>query len=53
MLLGFANLSSASSKMGEIKRKIGDRLGVKGRIHVEDYLEFFNIKTDRYIKPMV
>lgn len=47
-LLGYANLPSASQKMGEIKRKVGDRLGVKGKIHTEDYFEFYGIKTDRY-----
>ena len=51
-ILGFANLPSASKKMSEIKRVVGDRLGVKGKLHIEDYLEFFNIKTDRYKKPI-
>lgn len=52
-LLGYANLPSASAKMSEIKRVVGDRLGVKGKIHVEDYLAYFKIKTDRYLKPVV
>lgn len=51
-ILGFSNLPSASKKMSEIKRVVGDRLGVKGKLHIEDYLEFFNIKTDRYKKPI-
>ena len=51
-LLGYADLSSASKKVGEIKRAVGDRLGVKGKIHVEDYLEYFGIKTDRYKSPL-
>lgn len=50
-LLGFKNISGASCKMTEMKRKIGDRLGVKGRIHTEDYLLYFGIETDRYVKP--
>ena len=52
-LLALSNLPQASSKMSEIKRKVGDRLGVKGKIHIEDYLEHFNIKTDRYVKAVL
>ncbi len=52
-LLGYSNISGASAKMGEIKRVVGDRLGIKGKIHTEDYLEYFKIKTDRYLKPVV
>ena len=52
-LLGYSNISGASAKMSEIKRVVGDRLGVKGKIHVEDYLAYFKIKTDRYLKPVV
>lgn len=52
-LLGFTHLSGASQKMNEMKRAVGDRLGVKGRIHTEDYIEFFNIKTDRYKKSEI
>ena len=51
-LLGFVDIAGASKKMSEIKRVVGDRLGVKGKIHTEDYLEFFKIKTDRYLKPI-
>lgn len=50
-LLGYKNIASASEKLTEIKRVVGDRLGVKGRIHTEDYFLFFGIKTDRYTKP--
>lgn len=50
-LLGFANLPSASKKMNDIKKTVGDRLGIKGKMHTEDYLEFYGIKTDRYKKP--
>ena len=51
-ILGFKHLSQASIKMGDIKRSVGDRLGIKGRVHTEDYFEFFGIKTDRYSKSM-
>lgn len=48
-LLGLA-YQVAARKMREIKRK-SDRLGVQGKIHTEDYFDYFNI-TDRqrYIK---
>lgn len=40
----------AARKMREIKFKF-DRLGIQGKIHTEDYFEYFNI-TDkqRYVK---
>ena len=47
-LLGLCDESCASKKMGEIRRVVGDRLGIKGKIHTEDYFEFYGIKTDRY-----
>ena len=40
--------TEATNIMNEIRRKTGDRLGVKGKIHTEDYFKYFNIKTDRY-----
>lgn len=54
VLLGFKHLSDASTMMTRIKRMVGDRLGIKGRIHTEDYFEFFGI-TDkqRYIKEKI
>ena len=51
-LLGYKSLSQASVKMGDIKRAVGDRLGIKGRIHTEDYIEYYGIKTDRYAKVL-
>ena len=52
-LLGYKNLSDASQKIQEIKRKVGDRLGVKGKIHTEDYFKFFGINSsERYKKPI-
>ena len=48
-ILGFKSLSQASLKMFEIKHAVGDRLGVKGKVHTEDYFEFFGVHpTDRY-----
>ena len=45
---------TASVKMTEMKRVVGDRLGIQGKIHVQDYLDYFKIKgeaLDRYKKP--
>lgn len=48
-LLGYTNLSGASNKMMQMKRVTGDRLGIKGRIHTEDYFAYFEIyPDDRY-----
>ena len=51
-LLGFKSESEASSMMTKIRLKVGDRLGIRGRIHTEDYFKYFGITpTDRYDKP--
>lgn len=48
------SLSEASEKIGEIKRRTGDRLGVKGRVHIEDYLEHYKITNrERYVKRLI
>lgn len=47
--------STASLKMSEMKRVVGDRLGIQGKIHVQDYLDYFKIKgedLERYKKPI-
>lgn len=49
-IMNFTNRAKASQKLNEIKRVVGDRLGVEGKLHLEDYFEFFKIKTDRYSK---
>lgn len=46
--------SAASEKMTQIKRKVGDRLGIKGKLHVQDYLDYFNItNTERYRRSKI
>ena len=40
--------TEATNIMMRIKRKTGDRLGVKGKIHIEDYLKHFGIEANRY-----
>lgn len=43
------NVCQASTIVQQIKRRTGDRIGIKGRLHVQDYLDFFGIVTpDRY-----
>lgn len=42
--------TEATNIMMRIKRKTGDRLGVKGKLHIEDYLKHFGIETERYAK---
>lgn len=41
--------SAASIKIQDIKRKVGDRLNIKGRLHIQDYLEWLNLKDDKYM----
>lgn len=40
--------TTASSIISWIKRK-SDRLGIRGKVMVEDYLEAFNLSHDRYL----
>lgn len=45
--------STASQKMQEIKRH-GDRLGIKGKIHIEDYINWVHpADIGRYINGEV
>lgn len=41
-LLG-VDISTASTKLKAIKLKTGDRLGIKGKIHVQDYLDYYGL----------
>lgn len=38
---------TASQKMTEMKRRVGDRLHIQGKIHVQDYLDACNL-VDSY-----
>ncbi len=42
------NYDGAAKVMRNIKRK-SDRLEISGKIHVQDYLDYFNIPSDRYL----
>ena len=46
------SLSEASQLVMQIKRTVGDRIGIKGRLHVQDYLDFFKLNGNdkRYMK---
>ena len=49
-LLGLS-YQDAAKTIRNIKRKT-DRLGLRGKIHVQDYLDYFNLSADRYVRPM-
>lgn len=49
VLLGLS-YQMAAKRMRDIKRRT-DRLGVQGKIHVQDYLEYFELPPDRYLRP--
>ena len=42
---------TAAMIIRNIKRR-SDRLKIQGKIHVQDYLEYFNLDGDRYIKKI-
>ncbi len=48
-LLGL-HYQDAARTMRNIKRRT-DRLGIRGKLHVQDYLAYFQIPPDRYVKP--
>lgn len=48
-LLGMS-YDDAARTIRNIKRRT-DRLGIRGKLHVQDYLDYFQIPPDRYVKP--
>lgn len=40
--------SQASQIIMQIKRRQGDRLGKKGKIHIQDYFDYFNLPPSNY-----
>lgn len=48
-LLGLT-YQDAARTIRDIKRRT-DRLGIRGKIHTQDYFDFYDIPTDRYTKP--
>ena len=49
-LLGL-HYQDAARTMRNIKRRT-DRLGIRGKLHVQDYLDYFEIPPDRYVKAI-
>lgn len=47
-LLGLS-YQDAARTVRNIKRRT-DRLGIRGKIHVQDYFDYYQISTDRYTK---
>lgn len=47
-LLGLS-YGDAARVIREIKRK-SDRLGIQGKVHVQDYLDYYALPVDRYNK---
>ena len=47
-LLGMS-YDDAARTIRNIKRRT-DRLGIRGKLHVQDYLDYFQIPPDRYVK---
>lgn len=40
--------TTASQFILRVKRKVGDRLRVSGKLHVQDYLDYIGVDVDRY-----
>lgn len=49
VLLGL-NYQMAAKRMRDIKRR-HDRLHTQGKIHVQDYLDYFELPPERYTRP--
>lgn len=49
-LLGL-QYQDAARVIRNIKRKT-DRLRIRGKIHVQDYLDYYNLSADRYVRPL-
>lgn len=50
-LLGLS-YGDAAKVIREIKRK-SDRLGIQGKVHVQDYLDYYELPVERYKKENV
>ncbi len=49
--LSTQNESDIIISLNAVKNK-GERVGIRGKLHVQDYLDYFQIPPDRYVKPM-
>ncbi|MDE6618521.1 MAG: hypothetical protein K2K13_05815 [Clostridiales bacterium] len=41
--------NAAATKMREIKRNGFDRLHIEGRLHIQDYFDYYNLPPYRYV----
>lgn len=46
LLLG-VDIQTAYAKIRDIRRK-NDRLGIQGKIHIQDYIDYYNLDMARY-----
>lgn len=49
------SIPKASQIAHEIKRRVGSRIDFEGRVHVQDYLDYMEIKSERmdmYRRPL-
>ncbi len=46
LLLGL-DIQTAYAKIRDIRRK-NDRLGIQGKIHIQDYIDYYNLDMSRY-----
>lgn len=46
LLLG-VDVQTAYAKIRDIRRKT-DRLGIQGKIHVQDYIDYYHLDVTRY-----
>ena len=49
-LLGLS-YQDAAKTIRNIKRRT-DRLKLRGKIHIQDYLDYFDLSVDRYVRPL-
>lgn len=50
MNIAYSTAASLMRKIKGNKVKPGfDRLGIQGRLHVQDYIDYFNLPVERYV----
>ena len=41
-----------AQKLIQTIRRHNDRLNIQGKVHVQDYIEYFNLPMERYFAPL-
>lgn len=41
-----------AQKLIQTIRRHNDRLNIQGKVHVQDYIEYFNLPPERYYQPI-